>query len=170
MDLLAVGVGAGDLHHVARAEAGRILKRAKGDDLAIMKLLIQRLRDLDLVNDSEVATLTSLYKISIEASGGKKSAATAHHEARKVYSGLLATGDASPVALALASSSAGSYAGAESPDGAGNVVFAKSGSNWEGKLGVAGAVIGSVLGGPAGATIGGALGGVLGGIVDDCKD
>jgi hypothetical protein len=165
----ALGVGVSDLHHAARAEVVRILKEADGDEAAQTKLLIRKLHDLELIADSEVDTLSRLCEIGVEAGAGRRDAKQAYFETRDLHNSMLAHGHASPVALALASSSVGSYTITEDPDGSGPVIFAKAGGNWEGRLGVAGAIIGGALGGGLGATIGGAVGGIVGAVVDECK-
>ena len=85
---------------------------------------------------------------------------------RKSHAGLLARGDASPVALAPASGAVGSSE-AEAGDDGTTVVYAKSNRSYQGILGGAGAIIGGALGGAPGAAVGGAIGGVSGMIVDD---
>lgn len=164
-----VGVGVGDLQHALRAEIGRILKETKGDALAQTRLLHQRLRGLDLLKDGEAETLSRLAEISSETGTGKNGARAAYFEARDLYNTMLASGDASPLALVIASSSVGSYTIAEDPDGSGTVVFAKSKGNWEHRGAAAGAIIGSAWG-PEGALIGGAIGGLVGAAVDECID
>jgi hypothetical protein len=162
-----VGVGVSDLQHAARAEIDRILKETKGDELAQSKLLIARMRELNLITDAEVAAVSRLAEVGFEAGAGKRSAREAYFESRDLYNKLLAGGEASPVALVLASSAVGSYSITENPDGSGVVVFAKSGGNWEGRGAAAGAIIGS-LWGPGGAAVGGAVGGLVGAAVDSC--
>lgn len=163
-----IGVGASDLQHAIRAEIARIVKQTKGDALAQSKLLIGMPRERSLITDSEVRVLNRLAKVGHEAD--KKDAKGAYFESRDVYNKMLAGGEASPVALAIASSAVGSYEIAPAkPDGSGGVVFKKSSGDWEGRGALAGALIGS-LWGPAGAAIGGAIGGGVGHAVDECLD
>ena len=164
-----IGVGVGDLQHAARAEIARIIKQTKGDELAQTKLLNGRLRELSLVSEAEVRVLNRLATIGHQAAG-KKSATGAYFESRDLYSKLLAGGEASPVALVLASSAVGSYSTTKSPDGSDNVVYSKSSGDWEGRGAVAGAIIGGAIGGAAGAAIGGAVGGIVGHAVDECEE
>lgn len=164
-----LGIGTGELQRAARAEANRIMKESDGDELAGTKMLIEKLRDLELIHHGEVETLGRLCEIGFESTAGKKNARDAYFEVRQIYHGLLADGGASPVALALASSASGSYTMTPDADNPGNVVFAKIGNNWETRLGIAGAVIGGALSGGVGGAIGGQIGGILGGIVDECK-
>ena len=163
----AIGVGVSDLQHAARAEIGRIIKETKGDPLAQSKLLLGRLRELGLLKDTEVRALTRLAETGHQAGLAKGDAKKAYFESRDVYNTLLAGGDASPVALVIASSAVGSYTITEDPGGSGTVVFKKSSGDWEGRGTAAGAIIGSAWG-PLGAAIGGAVGGVVGHAVDEC--
>lgn len=162
-----IGVGVSDLQHAARAEADRIIKETKGDELAQSKLLIGRLRELNLITDAEVMAVSRLAEVGYEAGAGKRSPRKAYFESRDVYNRLLADGKASPVALVLASSAVGSYSITESPDGSDAVVFAKSGGSWAERGAAAGAAIGSIWG-PEGALVGGAVGGLVGEVVDHC--
>jgi hypothetical protein len=162
----AIGVGVGDLQHAMRAEVERILKEPNGGDpVAQTKLLYRRLQELDLLHDREVESLSKLTELSSEASNGKRSAQAAYFESRGHYNHMLASGNASPLALVLASSAIGSYTITEGGDG--TVVIAKS-ADWEHRGAAAGAAIGSVWG-PGGALIGGAVGGLVGAAVDECK-
>jgi hypothetical protein len=163
-----IGVGASDIQHAIRAEIARIIKQTKGDELAQSRLLIGMLRDRSLITDSEVTVLNGLAKVGHEAD--KKDARKAYFESRDVYNKMLAGGEASPVALAIASSAVGSYEITTArPDGSGGVVFKKSSGDWEGRGAAAGALIGSFWG-PAGAALGGVIGGGVGHAVDKCLD
>lgn len=163
----AIGIGAGDLQHAIRAEIDRIVKETQGNTLAQSKLLIGMLRDKDLINEDDAATVYRLAEIGSEAGGGKRSAKDAYFEARDLHNTMLARGAASSVALVLASSSVGSYSISENPDGSGGIVFAKSSGDWEGRGAAVGAIIGSFWG-PAGAALGGLIGGGIGHAVDSC--
>jgi hypothetical protein len=169
MDLTpAIGVGASDLQHAVTAEVERILKQTKGDALAQSKLLIGMLRERSLITDSEVRVLNRLAKVGHEAD--KKDAKGAYLESRDMYNRLLASGEASPVALVIASSAVGSYEIAPAkPDGSGGVIFKKSSNDWQNR----GALIGGLVGafyGPGGAALGAAIGGAVGHAVDKCLD
>ncbi len=161
------GVGVGDLQHAMRAEIERILTETKGDPLAETRVLHHRLRELGLVTDHEVEVLTRLAETGSEAAAGRRRPQEAYFTARGLYNGLLAGGDASPVALVIASSSVGSYTMTSGEDGSGTVVFAKSAGEWEHRGAAAGAIIGS-LWGTGGAAVGGAIGGLVGAAVDHC--
>lgn len=162
-----IGVGVSDLQHALRAEIERIIKETKGDALAQTKLLNGRLRELNLITDKEVEVVNRLAEVGHEAGAAKGDAREAYVESRDLYNSLLASGEASPVALVIASSAVGSYEMTLDPGGSGNVVFKKSGGDWEGRGAVAGAIIGSAWG-PMGAAIGGAVGGLVGHAVDEC--
>lgn len=165
----SIGVGAGDLQHAVRAEVVRILRDTKGDPLAQSKLLLGRIRALDLITEAEAASLQRLTELGHEAGEGRAEAGRAYLESRAIYNDLLAAGGASPVALALASSSVGSYSTVENPDGSGGVVFKKNTGEWEQRGQKIGALIGANWG-LGGAAIGGAIGGAVGAAVDECLD
>ncbi|TDD71366.1 hypothetical protein E1262_07135 [Jiangella aurantiaca] len=165
----SIGVGAGDLQHAVRAETARILRETKGDALAQSKLLLGRIRDLDLITEAEVDSLYRLAEIEHEAAAERTDAGRAYLESRAIYNDLLARGGASPVALVLASSSVGSYTITGSPDRSGGVVFKKNTGAWESRGQKIGALVGANWG-PAGAAIGGAIGGAVGAAVDGCLD
>ncbi len=164
-----VGVGVSDLMHAVRAEVDRIFKETKGDNLATMKVLTTRLRELDLVTDTEVGTLNRMSEIAVEAGAGKRNAGAAYLESIDLYNSLVVTGNASHVALIIGSSAVGSYVPTADPDGSGAVVYSKSGGFWTGWGAAAGAVIGSAIPG-VGAGLGAAIGGLIGQAVDHCTD
>src|SRR4051812_40712177 len=114
-----IGVGVSDLQHAARAEIDRIIKETNGNELAQSKLLIGRLRELGLITHAEVEVVHRLAEVGYEAGAGKRGAKEAYFESRDLYNTLLAGGEASPVALVLASSAVGSYSLTEDPDGSG---------------------------------------------------
>jgi hypothetical protein len=164
-----IGVGVGDLQHAARAEVQRIVRETKGDELAQIKLLLRKLRQQDLITDPEVTALHRLSEVSHEAAAERASAQEAYFESRKVLNSMLTSGEASPVALALASSAVGSYSISEKPDGSGVVVLAKKAGSWEERGRTVGALIGARWG-TDGAAVGAAIGGVVGAAVDECVD
>jgi hypothetical protein len=102
--------------------------------------------------------------------GKKKSAKEGYFESRDLYNELVVSGEASPVALVIASSAVGSYEIKEDSGGAGGVVFSKSAGDWEGRGTAIGGLIGAAVGGAAGAAIGGLIGGAVGHAVDECAD
>jgi hypothetical protein len=108
-------------------------------------------------------------EVGYEVAAEKTSATEAYLETRDLYNDLLAGGGASPVALALASSSVGSYSISQDSDGSKTIVMAKT-STWEDRGGKAGTLIGAAVGGVTGAVIGGVVGGLVGAVVDECKD
>jgi Glycine zipper len=165
----SVGVGVGDLMHAVRAEVDRIFKETKGDNLATMKVLTTRLRELDLVTDAEVGALNRMSEIAVEAGAGKRNAGTAYLESIDLHNSLVAAGNASQVALIIGSSVVGSYVPTADPGGSGAVIYSKSGGFWTGWGAAAGAVIGSAIPG-VGAALGAAIGGLVGQAVDHCTD
>jgi hypothetical protein len=165
----AVGVGVSDIQHAVRAEVERILKETKGDELAQTKLIHGMLRTRGLLTEADLRTVNKLAQIGIEAGQGKRDAKAAYFESRDLYNGLLARGDASPVALAMASSAVGSFSVTEGTDGSPGVVFKKSNGAWEKRGTAVGATVGAIWG-PLGAGIGAAVGGAVGAAVDECLD
>jgi hypothetical protein len=163
-----MGVGVGDLQLAASHEVQRMMRKAGGDRQAVIPLVLERLCELELVSESELASLLKCAEIGIESAKGKVPPEKAYIEVQRVYGEMLASGKANPTALAIASSEAGSYVTIEDEDGQPTVVYKKASSNWQGTLAGAGALIGSAISGPAGAAIGGAIGGVTGKIVDEC--
>jgi len=165
-----LGVGAGDLQSAVSRESARIVREAKGDRLKASKIILARLQKMGFISDAEVPVLGRICEEGFAASSGKKEASAAYHEVRKAYDKLLLDPGTSPVALAFASASAGSYVAVDASEGGGStgVVYKKSGGNWQETLAGAGAAIGGILGGPAGAGLGTIIGGVTGKIVDEC--
>jgi hypothetical protein len=164
-----VGIGAGDLQQATRAEARRILKDTKGDELAQLRQLLDRLREQGLVTAADVKSLQQLQRINSDAQAGKRSGQDAYFASRETFHAMLAGGAASPVALAIASSAVGSFAIEPGPDGAGAVAVAAARNRWSQTGATVGAAIGSIWG-RDGATIGAAVGGAIGGAVDDCLE
>ncbi|AXJ09470.1 hypothetical protein [Arthrobacter sp. PM3] len=168
-----VGVGVGDLQSAVARETGRIIREANGDRLKATKIVLDKLVEMGLITESELPVLAGICEEGFAATSGKKDAAAAYHEVRKAYDEMLLKPGASPVALAFASASAGSYVatdGGEDGGGGTTVVYKKSGGNWQETLAGAGAAIGGILGGAAGAGLGTVIGGVAGKIVDECLD
>jgi hypothetical protein len=164
-----IGVGAGDFQHAVAAEVERILNETKGDVLAQHELLNRMLRERGLITDKEVEVLSRLAQVGHEAGGNERGARKGYFEARDLHNRLLAGGEASPVALVIASSAVGSYEVTEDPNGSGGVIFKKSSGDWEGRGAKIGAVVGAFWG-PAGAALGGLVGGAVGHAVDKCLD
>lgn len=163
-----IGVGVGDLQLAASHEVHRLMLKAGGDRQAVIPLVLEKLYELELVSESELESLVKCAEVGFECAKGKVSPEKAYIEVHQAYGEMLASGKASPTALAIISSEAGSYVSIEDVDGEPTVVYSKSSSNWQGTLAGAGALIGAAIGGPAGAAIGGAIGGVGGKIVDEC--
>ncbi|GGM13754.1 hypothetical protein [Nakamurella endophytica] len=168
MDITApVGLGGSELHQAVRAEADRIVRETKGDVAAQTAVLYGMLRRRGLLQDDEVETLSALARLGAGTADGDGDARTAFFRARDVHSALLASGTASPVALALASSAVGSYSVEPAPGGSGVTVYAKNQGEWEKRGAALGALIGADWG-AGGAAIGGLIGGAVGAAVDKC--
>jgi hypothetical protein len=165
---VSVGVGVGDLQLAAGRELQRIMREAGGDRRKAVQLVLEKLRKLGLISEAELGSLSKVCQLDFDSAAGSMPPEKAYVEVRRIYDEMLAGGQASPTALALASASAGSYVSVEEVGGEPSVVFKKAGTNWQSTLAGAGALIGSALGGPGGAAIGGAIGGVAGKVVDDC--
>jgi hypothetical protein len=165
-----IGVGMSDLHHAVRSEVARILKQSRGNPRAQSKLLIAKLRDMNLINNREDDVLNKLVTLADESGNGKRSGKEAYLESRELLTKMLTEGRASPVALVIASSAVGSYSMDNGADGSDTVTIAKkSNTSWESRGTLAGAIIGGALGGAVGGAIGGAVGGLVGAAVDECK-
>jgi hypothetical protein len=172
-----IGVGAGDFQLAVAAEVKRILKETKGDVLAQHELLTGMLHERGLITDKEVEVVSRLAEVGHDAGAGKKSgkegmksAKEGYFESRDLYNRLLASGEASPLALVIASSAVGSYEITEDPDGSGGVIFAKTSGEWEGRGTKIGGLVGAYFGGVGGAALGGLIGGSVGKAVDECLD
>ncbi|QNE34036.1 hypothetical protein [Leifsonia shinshuensis] len=161
------GTDIAGMMHAARAEARRITEANKGDFVSDHKAILERLEAADLITDEEVQTLLDLYVLGYEAGEGKGDPQRAYFESRQVYDRLAAGGNASPVALVVASAAVGSFEISVNPEGSTTVSIARV--SYGSSLAGIGAGIGSLLGGPAGGVLGGAIGGLIGGIVDDKK-
>lgn len=164
-----IGFGVGDLQMAATREVRRIMREAKGDRNAAVKLVLKKLLDLGYITESDLKSLHRITELGFSSSAGKTSADKAYHEVRRIYDEMLAGGKSSRTALAFASASAGSYLGEEIVDGKPKIVAAKSARNWQDSLTAAGAVIGgAITGDERGAALGAAIGGVVGKVVDEC--
>lgn len=167
VDLVA-GVGLSELQHAARTEARRIIAESKGDNVRQMELILKRLEGPGLITGKESATLLKLYTMSHAAGAGKGSAHKAYFESRKQLDSMLAAGNASPIALTIASANVGSFD--ISDDGKGGTTITAYKINYAQHGAAIGAGIGSLIGGPMGGMLGGEIGGLVGSIVDECTD
>ena len=165
----AIGVGAGDLQHVVRAEVRRILKATKGNEIAQIKLLLGMLQERGLVTAEEVKVLQRQAEVGVRAGAAKTGNANkAYAESRDLFNSILTSAKPSPVALAISSSAVGSYE-TEGADGSGNVVYKKNSGAWQSRGTLIGAAVGGIWG-PGGAAVGGVIGGAVGEAVDECVD
>jgi hypothetical protein len=170
-----VGAGIPELQRAALAEARRIMRQAKGDRDAAVRLVYDELVRRELITEPERDMLTAMHDLGLQSASAKKGqqdgpvdATAGYLQVSRMFDGMLAEGSTGPVALALASGAVGSYEPVENPGGTG-VIYAKNNRNYTAVLGGAGAIIGAGFG-PMGGAIGGAIGTVVGTIVDDCKD
>lgn len=160
------GIGVAEMQHAALGEARRLMREAKGDRRAAAQLVYDLLVERGWLSGGERDVLVKMLEVG---PAGKGSAEAQYREVRRMHDGLIVSGGASPVALALASGVVGSYEPVDAGDGTVSVMAAGK-RNYQAVLGAAGAVIGGAFGGGLGAAAGGAIGGVIGYIVDDCKD
>lgn len=166
-----IGVGVGDLQIAAVRETQRIMREAGGDPQIAMELVLARLYNLDLISKSELRSLVRISGLGFDTEKGDTPPEVAYNEVRRIYHEMLAEGQASPTALALASGAAGSYFTVEDVDGQPTVVAKKASDSrkWTNRFGTLGAAVGAVWG-PAGAAIGTAIGYIVGGVLDDKED
>ncbi|MDQ2850413.1 MAG: hypothetical protein M3Y49_06705 [Actinomycetota bacterium] len=164
----AIIVGLPDLMHAGRVEARSIMAEHKGDYVAEHRAVLGRLTAAEVISDEEAETLLGLYKIGYESGEPKGNAQRAYFETRAVYAKMLASKNASPVALVLASAALGSFELSVDPDGSTTITMARL--SYGSSLAGIGAGLGTLFGGVAGGVLGGAIGGFLGGIVDDKKN
>lgn len=164
------GVGVGDLQHAAISESRRIMREAHGDRLVACQMLMSKLASLELITADEAGVLSKVTALGFEATAGRLDAESAYLQVRGIFDEMLASGRATPVALAIASAATGSYLGVEETNGSTSVVFKKSGGNWQDTLTGVGAAIGGIIGGASGAGLGAVIGGAAGKVVDECID
>lgn len=162
------GVGVGDLQLAATRETRRIMREARGNRKKAGELVLKKLHKLELITEAELKSLSKVAEIGFGSAKGDREPEQAYVEVRRIYDEMLAEGQASPTALAIASAEAGSYVSVDD-DGEPGVTFKKT-SNWEGTLSKAGALIGAHYGGAGGAALGAAIGGVIGKAVDECLE
>ena len=131
-----IGIGVTDIQHAALEEARRLMREAKGDRRVATGLAFERLHDLGWISAEERDVLRGMHEVGFDAAEKQKdgkTATAAYLEVRRMYTGLLAQGDAGPVALALAAGAVGSYEAVPGDDGA-TVVYAKSNRSYQGIL------------------------------------
>jgi hypothetical protein len=159
-------IGVAEMQHAALGEARRLMREAKGDRRVAAHLVYDLLVERGWLAAGERDVLVKMLEVGTAGNGA---ADAQYREVRRMHDGLIVSGGASPVALALAAGVVGSYEVVEAKDGTVSVMAASK-RNYQAVLGAAGAVIGGAFGGGLGAAAGGAIGGVIGYIVDDCKD
>jgi hypothetical protein len=167
----SIGIGTGDLSLAADREVRRLLKSAKGSRNRALILGLKKLVDMELITADELKSITKIFNIGFKASKGHTPPEEAHLMCRRIADEMLASGQHSPTALALAYAETNSYVSVEEEDGNPIVVYKKKPESWESTLTGAGAIIGGILGGGGGgAALGGAIGKVVGKIVDACTE
>ncbi len=166
---IGIGIGIGDLQLATRREVRRLLKEARGNPNRAVILCLKKLVEMNLISQDDLTSLTKLFEIGFRAAKGTTPAEKAYLQCRQIADEMLASGQSSSPALALALAETNSYVSVDDVRGTPTVVYKKSQQSWESRLTAAGAVIGGALGGGGGAVLGGAIGGVVGAIVDECK-
>jgi hypothetical protein len=161
-----ISVGGSDLSNAIRAEVDRISKQAHGNHLAEMKIIYDKLVELEFMTEEEATISHKLVELSVKAHGNQMSAKDAYFESRDLHTKMLAGMKASPVAIAIASGIVGSYSIDRDEDG--EVVITPGSKFQELGAGVGAFIGGLAGGGAAGAGFGAWLGGKVGGMVDDC--
>jgi hypothetical protein len=166
------GASAGDLHGALVQEGLNAFAQAKGNALGTVKIGLARLQSDGLLTAREVRGLAHICGLVFAVVHKERDMAEVCPKVRDYYYELVASGDASPVALALASitmnvctdtlirgkpeggtgqmKAAAAQGGGLSPAGGGADVGG----------GVAGAVGGAIIGGPVGAFFGAIIGGM----------
>ncbi len=168
MDTMLRGVtGMSDLMHAARAEASSVTKKTKGDLVAELDLLLDRLVEAGILQPEETRQLLELYRITYEAGQEKGEPTRAFFDVRSRYDRLAADGSTSPVALVIAGAALGSFDLELEADGTTTVAVYRA--SYGTQLAAIGASIGVIVGGAIGGVLGGQIGGLLGGIIDDKK-
>jgi hypothetical protein len=161
-------VGAGDLQQATRTEATRIRQETKGDLASQLRLLLDRLKNENLISDEDAENLRNIFAANGEGKAEGQAAQDAYMKTRDIYHSMLASGKAGPVALTIASSTIGSFTIGPDGAGSGTMVIAKASNRWSQVGAAAGAAIGGRLLGDGGAGLGAIIGGAIGGAVDDC--
>ena len=144
---------AGDLQQATRAEARRTRQETRGDVPSQLRLLLKRLKNENLITDADAESVQRLFAVSGEARAGKQAVHDAYFQSREIQS-MQASGQAGPVALAIASSTVGSYSINPGTDGSDTVVMAAANNRWATVGSAVGAAIGGRLLGEGGAALG----------------
>lgn len=166
--LSTVGLSAGDLRSAVLKEVKNYLDASRGNPLAACRSGLDRLIEEKLISREEAAPLAEICKIVFNRQRNKLSIDDASRKIDAIYHPLIVKGDASPVALAIASMAAT----VELPEGKSLSAAATGHGGDIGMVGgaIGGAVIGGVIGGGPGAVIGAVVGGIAGGIAGACSD
>ena len=164
------GVGGGDLVHAVRAETKRIREQSKGDLPTQLRIILERLKVSGLITEVEGRDLQTLFDLGNNGQSGSRTATFMYTESRGILDAMLARDDVGPVALAIASTTVGSFSLDLDDEDSGTVVMKASSNRWQQVGAAAGAWIGARLGGAEAGGLGAIIGGAIGSAVDDCLE
>ena len=99
---VGVGVGVGDLQLAASREVKRLMREAGGDRRKAVQLLLEKIHKLGIISEPELRSLSNVCELDFESAAGNMAPEKAYVEVRRIYDEMLAGGQASPTALALA--------------------------------------------------------------------
>lgn len=159
----------GDLDLAVQWEISHLMRKAKGDRTAAIKLALGMLVERDIISTDELRQIEQVIDVGEECGHGKVTAESAYIRVRRIHYELLRSPNPSPVAVQFASTAAGSYISVDESGDEPKVVYAKSNRSWQDTGQAVGTAVGSIWG-AGGALIGGAIGGAVGKAVDECLD
>jgi hypothetical protein len=163
-----LAISSGDLRSAVLKEVGRMLDENRGHPVKACRAGLSRLVDGKMLSPTEADQLGEICKIVFDRQKNKISFDEASRVIDGIYHPLITKGDASPVALAIASMAANT----ELPQGESLSAAATRQGGDIGMVGgaIGGAVIGGAIGGAGGAVIGAVVGGIAGGVAGACAD
>lgn len=164
----SVGLSAGDLRSAVLKEVDRLLDENRGHPVETCKSGLNRLAEAKLISQEEVMQLGKICNVVFDRQRNKLDIDDASRKIDAIYHPLIVKGDASPVALAIASMTAT----IELPKGKSLSAAATGQGGDIGMVGgaIAGAIVGGAIGGAGGAIIGAVVGGIAGGVAGACTD
>ncbi len=173
----AIAVSSGDYQIAVTKEVRRILDENRRHPLEAIKVGLERLNKSGFISSQERKSLVEVCSSVFASVRGEIDADEASARVQEIYDAMLIDETASPVALAITSSAAGSFRSSASPNlnpKAGVMMKSATAGN-RGDLGlltgaVVGAGIGGAIGGLGGAAIGGFIGGAIGAVVGACAE
>ncbi len=171
-------IAAGDLRAAVLQEVTNILAANRGNPLKATKSGLERLKANRLISTADQQALDEICDVLFALQRAKAERNEVISKTRSIYKMLLADENSSPVALAIASMSAGDSRADVSGDqeltsDERTALAARAAFNADlGMVGgtIGGAVIGGTIGGVGGAIIGAIVGGIAGGIAGACSD